>query len=343
MKGREAEIDEIVKMRRAAEVGRLLLGELNGPLAPIFAEGYSGKTRSEIKAERASIRQYLRFEVTKFCQNNFHDLSPRDLAKLYEPLYQHINMYRLPLSDFVEQFGQPRKSALRGAPEHSTICLSPWGLQTEYPEMHLSKDVAISYNEVVLIEISMKEYNRTSWRKAKEDEVRNVVADLLRREAFYRRMCLLSCFNLVEAYINGIAWEFVQSNDISSLSKRQQKLLTEGQASLIDKLMKVPTIVMRQKTGPLAQEENPLAEFRDIIKPFRDSIVHASPFSAAERFGGYDKLSRVYELSLETVQRSVDLTFDIIGRIHRFLGNDRQLPPWCLPRKKDGTFEIPVG
>jgi hypothetical protein len=343
LEGREAEIAEIVKMRRAAEVGRLLLGELNGPLAPIFAEGYSGKTRAEIRAERASIRQYLRAEVTKFCQSNFSDLSPDDLAKLYEPLYQHNSVYRLALSDFVAQFGRPKKSALRGAPEHATICLSPWGLQTEYPEMHLSKDVAISYNEVVTIEHSLKEYKRTSWRKAKESDVRNAVADLHRRGAFCRRMCLLSCFNLVEAYINGIAWEFVQSTDISSLSHRQQKLLTEGQASLLDKLVKVPALVMRQDTGPLTQDENPLAEFRDLIKPFRDSIVHASPFGAAERFGGYDKLSRVYELSLETVQRSVNLTFDIIGRIHRFLGNARQLPDWYPPRREDGTFEMPVG
>ncbi|SEM77792.1 hypothetical protein SAMN04489760_14616 [Syntrophus gentianae] len=343
LEGREAEIDEIVKMRRAAEVGRLLLGELNGPLAPIFADGYSGKTRAEIKAERASIRQYLRAEVTKFCQRNFSDLRPNDLAKLYEPLYQHKSVYRLALSEFVAQFGRPKKFVLRGAPEHSTICLSPWGLQTEYPEMHLSKDVAISYNEVVTIVNSLKEYKNTSWRKAKTSDVRNTVADLHRREAFFRRMCLLSCFNLVEAYINGIAWEFVKSTDISTLSNKQQKLLTEGQASLLDKLVKVPTIVMSQSTGPLTHDENPLAEFRELIKPFRDSIVHASPFGAAERFGGYDKLSRVYELSFETVQRSVELTFEIIGRIHRFLGSERQLPDWCPPRMEDGTFEIPIG
>jgi hypothetical protein len=343
LEGREAEIAEIVKMRRAAEVGRLLLGELDGPLAPIFAEGYATKTRVEIRAERTHIRQYLRAEVKKFCQSNFIDLNPDDLAKLYKPLYQHKSIYRLALSDFVAQFGRPKKSVLRGAPEHATICLSPWGLQTEYPEMHLSKDVAISYNEVVTIENSVKEYNRTSWKKAKKSDVRNAVADLHRRGAFFRRMCLLSCFNLVEAYINGIAWEFVQSTDISSFSKRQQKLLTEGQASLLDKLVKVPAIVMSQDTGPLTPDENPLAEFRNLIKPFRDSIVHASPFGAVERFGGYDKLSRVYELRHETVQRSVDLTFEIIGRIHRFLGNTHQLPDWCPPRREDETFEIPVG
>jgi len=85
---------------------------------------------------------------------------------------------------------------------------------------------------------------------------------------------------------------------------------------------------------------DPLMTFKEIIKPFRDSIVHASPFSAPTRFGGYDKLSRVYELTPQTVRSTVDLTLDMIGRIHRFLGGDGNSPQWVPPRGTEGKFHV---
>jgi hypothetical protein len=38
-------------------------------------------------------------------------------------------------------------------------------------------------------------------------------------------MCVLSCFNLIEAYNNGITWEFTESHDISDLTRN---IATEG-------------------------------------------------------------------------------------------------------------------
>ncbi len=145
---------------------------------------------------------------------------------------------------------------------------------------------------------------------------------------------------MVEAYINGIAWDFTDSHDISSLSKNKQDLLTSGQPSILEKLVKVPEIVTATSPGPLMPAKDPLKTFKETIKPFRDSIVHASPFSAPSRFGGYDKLSKVYELKLETVCNTVDLTIDIIGRVHQFLGGGGDSPAWLPLRSADGKFEI---
>lgn len=340
--GREREVGEIVKYERAAQVGRLLLGELNGPLEPIFPDQFFNRHRSELQARRSSIRSYLRGEVAKFCQQNFENIKPEDLARLYDPLFEHGSSWRLPLLKFVQEFGQPKERVLRGAPLHSTIVLSPWGLQTEYPEMHLTKDLAISFNTVIEIENELHQYKMTSWSKIKENETREKIADLQRCCAFHRRMCVLSCFNLSEAYINGLAWGYVQTHDISSLSNRNQKILTEGQTSILDKLVKIPQIVANKSPGPLDQDQNPLKTFKETIKPFRDSIVHASPFSAPERFGGYERLSKIYELNSETVRQTVEMTLNIIGRIHLFVDGKDLLPQWILSRNDDGTFVISV-
>jgi hypothetical protein len=340
LSGREHEVNEIVNLMRAAEVGRLMMGELNGPMKWISSDQFIHKTRQEIKERRGVLRKHLRKEIAKFCRNNFADINPKTLGCFYEPLYAHGSSWRLPMLEFIELLGCPKEGVLKGAPLHSTIALSPWGLQTEFPEMHLIKDLSVALNSLLETEDKLDKLKPVRWHNAKENDVRSVVADLQRQAAFLRRMCVLSCFNLVEAYINGIAWEYVQTTDISSLSNKKQKILTEGQVSILDKLVKIPPIVADQSPGPLEKDTEPLVTFKNAIKPFRDSIVHASPFSAPERFGGYEKLSKVYELNTDTVKRTVKMTLEMIGMLYRFFGGQKHQPQWVPERNEKGGFVI---
>lgn len=341
--GREREAAEIVRYKRAAAVGRLLLGELDGPMEPIFVEQYLDKPRRDLKAEREAVRERLRGEIAKFCRNNFEDIEPEDLAKLYELLFERGSVWYLPLTDFLRDFGRFKAGVLRGAPLHATVHISPWGLQTDFPERHLMTDLAVSFNDVVEIEEHrLTPYRTKTLREMKEQRTKAEIAGLIRRSNVSQRTCVLSCFNLIEAYIKGLSWDYVQTHDISGLSSKNQNILTESErpVNIIDKLIKVPRLITEQTEGPLHQTREPLKTFIDVIKPYRDSIVHASPFAASESFGGYDKLSKIYELNLTTVRRAVDITIDVIGEIHRFIGGDGDLPVWVLPRKDDGTFVI---
>jgi hypothetical protein len=338
--GREREVNAIVAHERAVEVANLLLGKLNGPMRRIFPEEYLSLPRNQLRFGKASLRNGRAEELEGFCQRNFGTDDSSGLARLYEKLFACGSQLRLPLKELAVLIGQPQEGVLRGAPRHSTISISPWGLQTEYPEMHLVRDMAVAFNSAVALDVEIRRQEGMPWVKAKQAAIKKQMAQLNTRASFYRRMCLLSCFNLVEAYINGIAWEFADRHDISDLSKNKQDLLTSGQASILEKLVKVPEIVADRSSGPLTQDKDPLKTFKEIIKPFRDSIVHASPFSAPMRFGGYDKLSKVYELTLATMRSTVDLTVEIVGRIHQFLGGDGVCPQWLPPRSADGMFDI---
>ena len=344
--GRQREAAEIVRYQRATAVGQLLLGELDRPMPPIFVEQYLDKPRRDLKAKRDAIRASLRGEIARFCRKNFEDVRPEDLAKLYEPLFQRGSVWYLPLTDFIRDFGRFKPGILKGAPLHATVHISSWGLQTNFPEHHLMRDLAISFNEVVEIEEhKLVSYRTLTRRERKEQETRDEVADLIRRSGFSQRACVLSCFNLIEAFINGLAWDYVQTHDISGLSMKNQNVLTESErpVNIIDKLIKRPRLIAGQTEGPLHQTREPLKTFIEVIKPYRDSIVHASPFAALERFGGYDKLSKIYELDLSTVRRAVDITLAILGEIHRFIGGNGDLPVWVLPRLEDGRFVIGTG
>jgi len=139
--GREREVAEIVRYKRAAAVGRLLPGELDGPMEPIFVEQYIDRPRRDLKPEMNSIRAYLRGEVAKFCRNNFENVEPEDLARLYEPIFEHKCEWYIPLTDFIRDFGKFKDKVLKGAPPHATVRISPWGLQFDYPEHHLMRDL----------------------------------------------------------------------------------------------------------------------------------------------------------------------------------------------------------
>lgn len=337
--GRDREVNAIVTHDRAVEVANLLMGKLNRPMRRIFHEEYRSLPRRNLRAGKESLRDGRAGELEGFCKKNFGTTDVTNLANLYERLCEHGSHLRLPLTEFAALIGQPKEGVLRGAPRHATVAISPWGLQTEYPELHLVRDMAVSFNSAISLDAEIKKHEGTPWTVAKQDEIRKRIADLHTQSAFHRRMCVISCFNLIEAYINGLAWDFTESHDVSNLSLTKQNVLTGEKASFLEKVVKIPEIVTGMSPGPLAKDKEPLKTFREIIKPFRDSIVHASPFSAPASFGGYDKLSKVYELSLQTTSNTVDLAVNIIERIHRFVTSGSS-PQWLPSRGADGKFEI---
>ena len=139
--------------------------------------------------------------------------------------------------------------------------------------------------------------------------------------------------------MNGLAWEFTQKFDIASLSNRKQKLLDTSHTSILEKLRKYPVICSQIDKELFDQNTSPYSDFKDLIKPFRDSIVHASPFAAPATFGGYDKLSKLYSLTTETVSKAVEITLEIIKQINNFMGN-RKLPNWYPNQSKDGHLSV---
>ena len=345
-KGREREAKEIVRLKRAAAVGQLMLGELDNPMESILVDQYLDMPRKELKLELNSIKKHLCGEIDKFCRKNFKNLKPEDLAKLYEPLFERKSVWYLPLTDFIKYYGEIKSNVLKGAPLHTTIHISPWGLQLDFPELHFMKDLAVSFNEAIFIEEHrLTDYRVKNLNELKDQKTRGEIATLLRRSAVSQRTCLLSSFNLIEAYINGLAWDYVQTHDISCLSGKNQAILIESDKpiNIIDKLIKIPRLVSEKESGPLHQTREPLKLFIEYIKPYRDAIVHASPFAAPMRFGGYDKLSKLYDLNLSTIRRSIDITFDVITEIHHFLYGTDNLPSWIFPRTEDGAFLIENG
>jgi hypothetical protein len=215
------------------------------------------------------------------------------------------------------------------------VSISLWGLQFRIPEDELAKDIIESLDIGADVQEQLKHFESST----QEELLRNQpkIGALLRRKMFAARSGVIACFNLVEAYLNGIAWDYLRTTNAMLLSSRNKELLQDSaSASIRKKLQKYPEIIAG--TSPWSEDDPDVKHFLEVVKPFRDSLVHPSPFAAPERFGGYDKLRLLYRINRDTAILSTFTTAKLIVRIHKHIKPSVGLPPWLMElHEKAGT------
>jgi hypothetical protein len=257
-----------------------------------------------------------------FYSRNFVSFSNDSILALYEEILS-TRGFEAPLTEFEEKYGKVKGEVLKGNPAHSTVSVTLWGLKFKFPEDLLSKDILSALGILKESRDKVKPYELEQHRslKNKTDEFLPYIG----RIEFAQRAIVLSCFNLMEAYLNGLAWDYCRSNDLTVLSNRQVKLLTDtSSASIRDKLMKYPAIIAGRDDVAI----DGVSDFLDTIKPFRDSLVHPSPFSAPEKFGGYQKLRKLYELNYHVSIMAVSSTVLVIRSIFQLIEGSGESPAW---------------
>jgi len=324
--GREREAILIHRANRAAAVGRLMLREINSWHEFLEADVIDlvNLPRRNLKAALSDVRGRLSLEIKKFCERNFQGMNEEKLSALYEEVKAYRGL-ELPLKEFEQRFATVRRDKLKGNPTHLTIIISLWGLQFKFPE-ELAKDLMTALQIVVA---TQKELEQHKTKTHTQLEVQRLdVKSLIGKKMFAARSAVLCCFNLMEAYLNGLAWDYVQTHSTTGLSNINRKLLEDtASASMRDKLKKYPQILTSRELWKDPDQE--FDNFMGVLKPFRDSLVHPSPFSAPEKFGGYDKLRLFYRIEHDTAISTTELLVRIIKRVHQHIHPNMQtLPEW---------------
>ena len=105
----------------------------------------------------------------------------------------------------------------------------------------------------------------------------------------------------------------------------QKKFVQDGK--FWDKLIKYPEIISGQ---PLWDDQDSRVRgFLEQIKPYRDALVHASPFSKSEKYGGVNKLEHIYRIDSEKVQEAAFLTVRLLWDLFdRVLRDNQPFPKW---------------
>jgi hypothetical protein len=325
--GRDKEVKLIRQANRASASARLMLGEFNDWHEFLEAEtiDLDSLPRRNLKAGSKDVRRRLSREIEGFCSRNFQNMDERKLSQLYEDI-KAFRGFELPLNEFESKFSPLLPKVLKGMPKHLTVCISLWGLQFKFPEEEMAKDLTEALNILLSVEARLKDYQDKHHSEHKED--RTEISRLTRQKSFSARSAVISCFNLIEAYLNGLAWDYIQTNGTENLSNKKKKLLEDTtQTSTRDKLTKYPMTI----TGrPLwAEPDDELEGFISTLKPFRDSLMHPSPFSAPEKHGGYDKLSLFYRVDSDTAVLTAKLLVNLVKRMQKHVYEEQiVLPVW---------------
>lgn len=87
-----------------------MLGKVDR-LKPIFQQDYMRLHRKNLRAGNADVKR-KRSDVEQFCRDNFEGATLAKLASIYEPLYDHGGVDRLPLTKFIDVVRRPREGRL---------------------------------------------------------------------------------------------------------------------------------------------------------------------------------------------------------------------------------------
>lgn len=325
MSGRKKEVALIRGANKAAAVGCLMLGDLSDwtDYISVGEEDLGSLPRRQLKSRKIDVGNGIRSEIDKFCSQNFVRCDDRVLERLYDAVLDTRGL-EMPLLEFQDNFAKLRPQVLRGNPLHATVCISLWGLQFKFPEDFLRKDVVEALQMISECEQVLEKYRKADhiYAVRNRDELRPII----RKKEFAARMGILTCFNLLEAFLNGMAWWFEHEDErYQELSNKKKKLVQDG--SFRDKLLHYPEIFTGTKLW--SEDDGLVRGYLERVKPFRDALVHASPFSQPDRFGGLDKLQHVYLIDSKKAREAAKLTIEIIGTIWMHVhGDNSQKPIW---------------
>lgn len=107
--------------------------------------------------------------------------------------------------------------------------------------------------------------------------------------AAYSRLCIISFFSFVEAFVNSVGHDFRLRNQ-GGLNPEQAEILNgkkKGRLISIEyKIEKIPAIIRTDKQAPIVisdplQIKEPFTSFVQQVKAIRDSSVHYSPIKEA--------------------------------------------------------------
>jgi hypothetical protein len=316
-----------------------MLGELSSWRAflEVDSTDLASLPRRQLRSGHADIRNRLSREITTFCSRNFCGMDVPKLSRMYEEIKASRGL-ELPLSEFEKRFVPVRPQVLRRNPARLTICVSLWGMQLKFPEDELANDIIEGLRLASNAQAELRKYEGLSHSELKSE--RADIASLIRQKSFAARSTVVGCFDLMDAYLNGLAWDYLQTHGTADVSNRQRKLLDDSSsASIRDKLLKYPEIITGRTLW--RQPDPDVDSFLDIVKPFRDSLVHPSPFSAPERFGGYNKLRLFYRIDQDTAQLTAHLLIMLVKRIHGHVHAGQEANPEWVEKLAAHVQELP--
>lgn len=196
-------------------------------------------------------------------------------------------------------------------------------LDVYLPEASLYEDMCFAYNQAV----DCKGSDTKSGVKA---------------HAFYMRSAIISAFNFVESFLNGLAFDFVTTcrrtlpvDDRDLLTEWDSKRKRQRYLKFRDKVVQYPKIMLNRKTPPFTESNCPA--FQTLMENirFRDAVVHSSPKVVD---GGVEKISNLIGIQFSNATDVVDAAIELVKLVDDEVNKGKYDNTWLIIRATDGKF-----
>jgi hypothetical protein len=214
-------------------------------------------------------------------------------------------------------------------PPYAQVVLQGFhGAGIRHPEYHLATDLALLFNLFLDSETLM-----TSGKVGAKSHMSEHSQSL-------GRSVILACFNLLEAYITGLAAAHLHVHPETPPESAQKLRGLSSKGRYVDLRLEqkyiefLPLII----GGPWLDADNP--PFRELFskcKLQRNALAHPSMPVHSEDDRRIQNEFLFHDITIQGVSEVVDLTLDAVCRVWNLV-HGKPKPRWLRLRQKDGHF-----
>jgi hypothetical protein len=289
----------------------------------------------QLRTHRDELKEEIAVAATKFGLKD----DPLKFAKWFkENTVQSKGILQLPKA-FIDAWwfsnftGDPER--WREFPPHAQIMLDfsgtyykPGQIEFYLPEAVFYEDMALGYNAAAK---SGAAYTRFDPREKKKVKTRHL----------FVRTSVLSAFYFVEAYLNGIGFDYFVRHGDKLNADVKDKLLEwdsvkkrERWLNIRDKFLQYPKIILGLADPPIREDNSKnLKFFLGEARELRDGLVHQSPKGLVR--ADVSKVTAMVGLRFDDATRVVDTAIALVQEVNTILGQNGMNLGWLVPRKNE--------
>ncbi len=292
---------------------------------PTYSAWPNKELKRELKKLEADFCEVLRFILAEWKGVQVKRVARWFATKLDEWNQSQDLVFCLGrVQDVQRALGRLRAERPMEFPPYAEVLLQGFrSMAVRHPEYHLARDLVLLHNlfrdAEASIEASLKQ------GKPSSTEVRQSLA----------RSVIITCYNLLESFVSGLAVAWAMENQ-KPVEEITNKLPRKGRASLKERFIEVPSIIVRGTTGLLDDTKPPFQALFGDFKRRRDSFVHCEPGPQTSKYGQV-KEAAFHDVGVAVVEQTVNLTLEAI-RVAWKAVHGREKPHWLPERGPDGRF-----
>ena len=231
--------------------------------------------------------------------------------------------------EFENKMGKLKARELLEIPPYAELLIQPGSIIAfRHPEYMLVRDLELLHDlysdtERLLKAVDWSLPSRPEWAGAAGEN----------RLALGRTV-LLTCFNLLESFVSGLARAHVMLNPGTEEPLKSKLLSTDPPLS--KRVMSVPKQIIG-KEPQLDINKPPLSIIFKKLKPYRDSFVHCEPGGERSTRRDYVKETLFHDVTEELVEEAVSATYDVIRLVWKEV-YAVDGPRWLSSRDGSGRY-----